>query len=70
MGFFSDVAEMKKAIEANLAKGHGNRSLAMASEELRQRKKMALPKPKTHHTRTFLLSALAGALWQASRRHR
>ena len=70
MGFFKDVSDLRAAIKANVEAGRGKRSLVEAVEQMTEQPKREPPKPTRKLGRTFLLSALVGAMWQGSRGRR
>lgn len=68
MGFFNDVSDLRRAIKTKVDEGRGSRSLIEALDEQQTGSQPPASKPKRSHGKTFLLSALAGALWQGTRR--
>lgn len=70
MGFWKDVADLRAATKANVKAGRGSRSMIEAVEQLKQAPKVQPIKRDRHLKRTFVLSALFGAIWQSTRRRR
>lgn len=68
MGFWQDTRDLKVAIQKNVENGRGTRSLIEAVEQMETDAPRKSAKPTHRHGRTFLLSALFGAVWQATRR--
>lgn len=70
MSFWKDVNDLRKATQANVEAGRGNRSLIEAMEQMKERPAAdpAPPKSKRRHLRTFAIFALIGAIWQGTRR--
>lgn len=69
MNFWKDVRDLREAIKTNVDAGRGNRSLIEAVEQIKDKPSAPPPiKPKRRHLRTFVISALFGAIWQGTRR--
>lgn len=68
MAFWKDVADLRRATKANVDAGKGSRSLIEAVEGLKVNPPPSPAKRQTRHGRTFMISALFGAIWQGTRR--
>ena len=72
MSFWKDVRDLRDATKANVDAGRGNRSLIEAVEQTRDRAATVSVPPtarrKRRNLRTFVVSALFGAIWQGTRR--
>lgn len=68
MGFWQDTRDLKVAIQKNVENGRGTRSLIEAVEQMETDVPQPSAKPTRRHGRTFVLSALFGAIWQSTRR--
>lgn len=68
MGFWQDTRDLKAAIQKNVEKGRGSRSLIEAVEGMETDLPLKAPKPTSRHGRTFIMSALLGAIWRANGR--
>ena len=73
MSFRSDSGELRQLIKKHMDAGHGRQSLELATKEFQSIQEARAitapePKPSRRHGRTFLISALFGAIWQDTRR--
>ena len=68
MAFWKDVGDLRRTTKAKVDAGRGSRSLIEAVEELKNDPLPPPPKKKARHGRTFLISAIFGAILQGTRR--
>ena len=69
MGFWSDTTQLRQIIERKLKEGRGRDALREAVEEQRGLPR-ASNRPKRSYKKVFLISLIAGVLWQSGKRTR
>lgn len=69
MSFWRDGRDMKAELKANIDKGYDSkRALSEAMEHIRMREVEEPRKRRTSLKKTFVISAIFGAVWQSLRR--
>ena len=69
MGFWGDVRELRELIDEQVRAGASRDALSEAVRKQAAQPKTSKPK-KRPYKKIFLISFLAGALWQGSKRSR